>query len=46
MSGNSRESIKPGTRVMIVQKQDQRNGKLTGGVVETILTSSGTHPHG
>ena len=46
MSGNSRESLKPGTRVLIVQKQDQRTGKLTEGVVETILTSSATHPHG
>lgn len=46
MSGNERNTIKPGTRVLIVQKQDQRTGKLTEGVVETILTSSATHPHG
>ena len=46
MSGNSRDAIKPGTRVLIVQKQDQRTGKTTEGVVETILTRSATHPHG
>lgn len=31
---------------MIVQKQDQRTGKLTEGNVERILTNSPTHPHG
>lgn len=46
MSGNSRKDLKPGSRVLIVQKQDQRTGKVTEGVVETILTSSATHPHG
>ncbi len=38
--------IKPGIRVKIVLKQDQRSGKLTEGAVEEILTSSPTHPHG
>ena len=46
MNGNNRENIKPCTRVLIVQKQDQRTGKLTEGTVENILTSSSTHPHG
>lgn len=46
MDGNKRANIKPGIRVMIVQKQDQRTGKLTEGVVEDILTNSSTHPHG
>lgn len=46
MNGNNRENIKPGTKVMIVQKQDQRSGKLTEGIVESILTSSPNHPHG
>jgi len=27
-------------------KQDQRSGKRTEGVVQTILTKSATHPHG
>ncbi len=32
--------------VQIVQKQDQRTGKLTEGTVKRILTSSNFHPHG
>ena len=32
--------------VQIVQKQDQRTGKLTEGTVKRILTSSKVHPHG
>lgn len=46
MNGNNRESIKQGTRVLVVQKQDQSTGKLTEGTVEKILTNSATHPHG
>lgn len=46
MSGSNRDNIKQGMRVRIVQKQDQRSGKLTEGVVQRILTKSGTHPHG
>jgi uncharacterized repeat protein (TIGR03833 family) len=39
-------TIKPGMRVAIVLKKDQRSGKLTEGVVKDILTNSATHPHG
>ncbi|KJS21715.1 MAG: hypothetical protein VR72_09500 [Clostridiaceae bacterium BRH_c20a] len=46
MKGTERENIKVGTRVRIVQKQDQRSGKLTDGVVQKILTNSFNHPHG
>ncbi|TDL79157.1 YwbE family protein [Peribacillus frigoritolerans] len=46
MNGQNRENIKPGTPVHIVLKQDQRSGKLTGGVVKDILTKSAFHPHG
>ncbi len=46
MNRDCREALKPGTRVLIVQKQDQSTGKLVEGVVETILTKSATHPHG
>lgn len=42
----SRDKIKIGTMVYIIQKQDQRSGKLTEGRVKRILTSSGFHPHG
>jgi len=46
MNGIIRSNIKAGTRVQVVQKQDQRTGKLTEGVVKDILTKSPTHPHG
>jgi uncharacterized repeat protein (TIGR03833 family) len=42
----TRAQIRPGLRVRIVLKQDQASGKLTEGIVSTILTSSPTHPHG
>lgn len=41
-----RSEIKPGLRVQIVEKQNQRNGKRTEGIVARILTSSSMHPHG
>lgn len=46
MSGRNRIDIKPGARVQIVQKQDQRSGKRTEGIVKDILTNSPSHPHG
>lgn len=42
----TRDKIKIGTKVKIVQKQDQRTGNLTEGMVKRILTSSKFHPHG
>ena len=42
----SRDKITIGVIVQIVQKQDQRTGKLTQGAVKRILTSSNFHPHG
>jgi uncharacterized repeat protein (TIGR03833 family) len=44
--GNTRTEIKVGMLVKVVQKQDQRTGKLSEGVVQNILTKSGVHPHG
>jgi uncharacterized repeat protein (TIGR03833 family) len=41
-----RNQIQPGLRVQIIEKQNQRSGKLTEGIVARILTSSPTHPHG
>ena len=46
MNGNNRKDIKPGLRVHITQKQDQRTGKLTSGVVKDILTKSPCHSRG
>ncbi len=41
-----RSEIQPGARVQIIEKQNQRSGALTEGVVERILTKSPSHPHG
>lgn len=46
MNGTRRADIAHGSRVAIVQKQDQRTGRLTEGVVQAILTKAATHPHG
>ena len=46
MNGRKRVDIKPGAHVRVVQKQDQRSGKLTEGIVKDILTKFPTHPHG
>ena len=41
-----RADLKPGSRVRIVLKKDQRTGALTEGIVKEILTKSPQHPHG
>ena len=46
MNGTKRADLEAGLRVAIVLKADQRSGKLTEGVIESILTKSSTHPHG
>jgi uncharacterized repeat protein (TIGR03833 family) len=46
MEGTVRKEIRRGMRVRIVQKQDQKSGRLTEGIVLDILTKSPTHPHG
>ena len=46
MDGKSRKDIKPGLRVNITQKHDQRTGKRTGGIVKDILTTSPFHSRG
>jgi uncharacterized repeat protein (TIGR03833 family) len=46
MNGQHKKDIKPGLEVDIVLKQDQRTGKRTRGIVQTILTNSSYHPHG
>jgi len=35
-----------GARVRIVEKQNQRTGITTEGIVKDLLTSSAFHPHG
>ena len=46
MNGKNRTDIKPGLRVNITQKHDQRTGKLTGGMVKDIRTTSACHSRG
>ncbi|MFA7084962.1 MAG: YwbE family protein [Arcobacteraceae bacterium] len=46
MDPKKRFDVKIGLKVNIVLKADQRNGKLTQGVVKDILTNSPSHPHG
>jgi len=46
MDGTVRSNIKIGAKVQVVQKQDQRTGKLTEGIVIRILTNSPNHHRG
>ncbi len=46
MAVPQRGEIRPGSRVQIVEKQNQRTGALSEGIVTRILTKSSTHPHG
>lgn len=46
MEGTRREDIRPGIAVMVELSEDKRTGKLTGGRVLEVLTSSPIHPHG
>jgi uncharacterized repeat protein (TIGR03833 family) len=41
-----RSEIHIGLRVQIVEKQSQRSGTLSAGIVTRILTKSPAHPHG
>jgi len=46
MDGTRREDIKPGLSVMVELTEHKRTGRLTGGKVKEILTSTPVHPHG
>jgi len=46
MNNTDRVNIKPGLRVSIILKKDQRSKTLTEGIVKDILTNSPTHSHG
>ena len=46
MDGRTRSNIQTGMRVRVVEKQNQRTGKLTEGIVQRIPTKSPNHPHG
>jgi len=46
MAHRERKNIRPGLKVTVVQKQDQRSGTQTLGVVKDPMTNSPFHPHG
>ncbi|MGB0863785.1 MAG: YwbE family protein [Saprospiraceae bacterium] len=46
LSGKYRKNIRIGDLVDVVQKNHQRSGELTEGIVKRILTNSAQHPHG
>ncbi len=46
MSVTKRSDIKPGARVQVVEKHNQRSGVLTEGIVARILTPGANHPRG
>jgi uncharacterized repeat protein (TIGR03833 family) len=46
MDGNKRADLQIGSKVRVVEKQNQESGVLTEGIVTAILTKSAFHPHG
>ena len=46
LDGKNRKNINIGLLVKVVQKQHQRSGELTEGVIKRVLTNSPNHPHG
>ena len=46
MNGTVRSNIRPGMKVSIVLKKNQKSGALTDGIVQTILTNAAVHSRG
>ena len=46
MDARNRKNIRVGQLVEVVQKNDQRTGNTTEGIITRILTNSQNHPHG
>ncbi|MGG0668418.1 YwbE family protein [Sporosarcina koreensis] len=46
MDGRNRSDVKPGLKVAVILKKDQRTGVKTEGIVKDLLTNSSFHPHG
>lgn len=46
LDGRNRDQIKPGLKVAVILKKDQRTNKTTEGIVKDLLTNSKYHPHG
>jgi len=46
MRGTKRSEILPGIAVLVELVEHKRTGRLTGGKVKEVLTTSPIHPHG
>ncbi len=46
MNGTNRKDIKIGLKEYVIEKYNQRSGKLTKGIVKDILTNAPQHPRG
>lgn len=46
LDGRQRKNVQIGDLVEVVQKQHQRSGELTEGLVKRLLTNAAHHPHG
>ena len=46
LDGKQLKNVQTGKFVEVVQKQHQRSGELTAGIVKRVLTKSPNHPHG
>lgn len=46
LDAKRRNDVQPGAIVKVVEKQNQKTGQMTEGVVKKVLTSSAVHPHG
>ncbi|MBC7418880.1 MAG: YwbE family protein [Pedobacter sp.] len=46
MDGQNRKDVYAGLEVGVILKKDQRNGKVTYGIVKDLLTSSAVHSRG
>jgi uncharacterized repeat protein (TIGR03833 family) len=46
LDAKRRNDVQPGATVKVVEKQNQKTGQMTEGVVKRVLTSSAVHPHG
>lgn len=46
LDGRKKSNVTVGLFVEVVQKNHQRTGELTEGIVSRLLTKSPNHPHG
>ena len=46
MDGRERKNLKKGSKVAILQKQDERSGHLTHGVVQEVIDEASFHLKG